>query len=165
MKILKNTLWLFAILTMLACSSDTDEEITENPDNQDLVNENTSMTPFEVEILRLINNHRDSQGFTLLTPNTTAYNIALVHTNYMIERREISHDNFSGRSDDLVQQLNARSVGENVAFGYPTAESVVQGWLDSSGHRRNIEGDYTHTAIVARKNSGGTYYYTNLFYR
>jgi len=162
MKILKNSLWFIAIFTMLACSSDSADTLDENPNP---VSENNSMTPFEVEILQLINNHRTSSGLILLTPNETAYAIALEHTNYMIEQGQISHDNFSERSEDLVQQLSAQRVGENVASGYATAESVVQAWLDSSGHRRNIEGDFTHTAIVVRKNSNGRYYYTNVFYR
>ncbi|NAS31043.1 CAP domain-containing protein [Flavobacteriaceae bacterium R38] len=162
MKILKNILWLFAVFMMLACSSDTTEDITDNPDP---VNQNTSMTPFEVQILQLINNHRNSQDLTTLTHNDDAYSIALEHTNYMIGQGQISHDNFSARAENLTQRVSAQRVGENVAFRYPTAESVVQAWLDSSGHRRNIEGDFTHTAIVARKNSDGDYYFTQLFYR
>ena len=29
-------------------------------------------------------------------------------------------------------------VGENIAFGYPSAESVHLGWYNSSGHHRNM---------------------------
>jgi uncharacterized protein YkwD len=34
----------------------------------------------------------------------------------------------------------ARSIGENVAFNYPTATAVVDGWMQSRGHRANILG-------------------------
>jgi uncharacterized protein YkwD len=34
----------------------------------------------------------------------------------------------------------ASSLGENVAFNYPTATAVVDGWMQSSGHRANILG-------------------------
>jgi uncharacterized protein YkwD len=32
----------------------------------------------------------------------------------------------------------ASTMGENVAYDYPTASAVVDGWMRSSGHRRNI---------------------------
>jgi uncharacterized protein YkwD len=34
----------------------------------------------------------------------------------------------------------ASSLGENVAFNYPTATAVVDGWMQSRGHRANILG-------------------------
>ncbi len=34
---------------------------------------------------------------------------------------------------------NGASWGENIAYGYPSAQSVVNGWLSSPGHRANIE--------------------------
>lgn len=32
------------------------------------------------------------------------------------------------------------SAGENIGFGYPSPQAIMQGWLDSPGHRANIEG-------------------------
>ena len=54
---------------------------------------------------------------------------------------------------------------KNVASGYPTAKSFINNWLNSSGHKANIEGDFTHIGIAAIKDSHGRYYYTQLFYR
>ncbi len=49
---------------------------------------------------------------------------------------------------------------ENVALGYPNAETAVEGWMNSSGHRRNIlDGGVVETGIgVARSSAGGLYY-------
>lgn len=33
-----------------------------------------------------------------------------------------------------------RAIGENLATGYPTATSVVSGWMHSEGHRQNVLG-------------------------
>jgi uncharacterized protein YkwD len=33
-----------------------------------------------------------------------------------------------------------RAIGENLATGYPTAASVVSGWMHSEGHRENVLG-------------------------
>jgi uncharacterized protein YkwD len=52
----------------------------------------------------------------------------------MIQQNQLSHDGFYDRA--------ARSgygyVGENVAMGYRTAQTLVDAWLSSSGHRSNI---------------------------
>ena len=46
----------------------------------------------------------------------------------MIKNEEISHKNFSERAAYLIENANAISVGENVAYGYSTAKGVVTGW-------------------------------------
>jgi uncharacterized protein YkwD len=39
-------------------------------------------------------------------------------------------------------------VGENIAAGYSSPESLVQGWMNSPGHKANILGaDYTEIGI------------------
>ena len=51
-------------------------------------------------------------------------------------------------------------IAENVALGYPSAETVVQGWMASKGHRTNIlNPEVGETGIaIARSSSGGLYY-------
>jgi len=51
-------------------------------------------------------------------------------------------------------------LSENVALGYPNASTVVQGWMNSSGHRHNIlDADVVETGIgIARSSDGGIYY-------
>lgn len=41
-------------------------------------------------------------------------------------------------SDRALAQGYAGSVGENIAFGYDTARAVMDGWMASPGHCRNI---------------------------
>lgn len=38
--------------------------------------------------------------------------------------------------DDIGYSYSAG--GENIAWGYRTAEEVVDGWMNSAGHRANI---------------------------
>ncbi|AXT19106.1 CAP domain-containing protein [Flavobacteriaceae bacterium AU392] len=147
------------LLFMASCSDDE----TFNLDDDDTIS--ISSQSITEEILELVNEHRQTIGMSSLSRNTVADSLAIVHTNYMISERKISHDNFDERFEQMQLKLNARSAGENVAFGYPTAETVMTGWLNSTGHRANIEGDFTHIGIAAIKNSQGTYYYTQLFYR
>jgi uncharacterized protein YkwD len=57
-------------------------------------------------------------------------------------------------------------IAENVALGYPTAETVVQGWMASTGHRANIlNRDVVETGIAIARSSGGGVYYCQVFGR
>ncbi len=45
-----------------------------------------------------------------------------------------------------------------------TAQAVVEAWLNSAGHKANIEGNYTHFGIAIRENPvNGKKYFTNIF--
>ena len=50
-------------------------------------------------------------------------------------------------------------------WGRNTAEGVVKMWLNSQGHRENIEGDYNMTGIGISKSADGTPYFTEIFIR
>lgn len=125
--------------------------------------ETTSYSAIEVEIFNLVNSHRISVGKDVLVMNQYMFQEALKHTNYMISIDDINHDSFSERVESIHENVGTGATAENVAFGYPTASAVVEGWLDSDGHRRNIEGDYYLTGIAARKDNNGRYYYTQIF--
>lgn len=125
-----------------------------------------SATPsVEEDILQLVNAHRASIGKEALSTNTLATQLAKEHTLFMIGQEQISHDNFDYRADKLFDEENANNVGENVAAKQKSAEYVMEAWLNSQGHRDNIEGDFTHIGISAIKNEVGEYYYTQIFLR
>ncbi len=117
----------------------------------------------EIEILELINNHRISIGLIALQNMSTIKAQAFGHTDYMIDKSEISHDNFLRRSSNLKDNPGALRVAENVAYAYSSPESVVNAWLNSEGHREIIEGDFTNFDISAEKDNDGKWYYTNIF--
>ena len=63
----------------------------------------------------------------------------------------------------MVDNVSATKVSENVAYAFSSAESVVNAWLNSDGHRENIEGDFTDFDISAEQNEEGRWYFTNIF--
>ena len=81
----------------------------------------------------------------------------------MVEVDNVSHDNFFQRKNSLIDNTNASKVSENVAYAYSNAQSVVNAWLNSDGHRQNIEGDFTDFDISAEQNANGQWYFTNIF--
>lgn len=150
------------IVLMLNVSCSKDEELNEELSEEEIT-EITESTSIANEILQIVNTHRQSIGKNTLTKNLLATDLANAHTKYMIAQNDINHDDFSDRSNRLIMEENASSTGENVAFGQRSAKQVMDAWLNSPGHRRNIEGDFTHIGIGVIKNDAGAYYFTQIF--
>jgi uncharacterized protein YkwD len=75
-----------------------------------------------------------------------------------------SHDGYDERMDGISRQLkNVSATAENVAYGPTTAKDVVDMWLHSPGHKKNIEGNYNLTGIAVEKGTDGGTYYTQIF--
>lgn len=153
---------LLALLAMLSFSCATDS-LDDKADAIELSLIIPETKTIEVEILELINNHRLALGLNALTNMTMVKSVAFSHTDYMVDKNEVSHANFYKRSDYLKTNAGANKVSENVAYGYTSAQSVVSAWLKSEGHRANIEGDYTNFDVAAEENAEGKWYYTNIF--
>ena len=163
-KITFNTFSLLLIgFLMLSCTKDDVEELYKT-ESEVVVDIKLSYSEIEQDIINLVNDHRVANGLPVLSVLNLISKEAIDHTNYMIKNGEISHDNFSTRHQNLVINANARSVAENVAYGYKTSQGVVNGWLNSNGHKKNIENkEFTHIGISMKKDDLGNPYYTNIF--
>ncbi|MDP3357866.1 MAG: CAP domain-containing protein [Lutibacter sp.] len=154
---------LILLTTLLFSCAKEDDGVYFN-ENSEVVNAKVVYSDIESEIVSLVNAHRSSLGLNTLNTLNIVSGVADGHTNYMIEVGQISHDNFAQRAQTLMSEAGAKTVGENVAYGFNTAEGVVKGWLNSDGHRKVIENpDYTHFGISMEKNSDNRNYFTNIF--
>lgn len=55
-------------------------------------------------------------------------------------------------------------VGENIAMGYEEVDEVMDGWMNSKGHRQNIlSGNYTHIGLGYARMSDNSPYWCALF--
>ncbi|MFP4846344.1 CAP domain-containing protein [Winogradskyella sp. PE311] len=151
-----------AIVSILSFTSCSTEDIAEDIDAIEV-----PLAPqakqIEIEIMELINAHRINEGLNTLNNHNTVKAVAFTHTDYMIEVDNVSHDNFFQRKESLQLNADANIVSENVAYGFNSAESVVNAWLNSPNHKLNIEGDYTDFDISAEQNNDGRWYFTNIF--
>jgi uncharacterized protein YkwD len=103
------------------------------------------------EFVNLVNAHRESVGCQALTWHEGAAAVARAHSADMVARSFFSHNNPDGLSPfDRLDRAGIpyRAAGENIATGYASAEAVLGGWLDSPGHRANIENcGFTHHGL------------------
>jgi len=166
MKLLKTSLLAMALLCLVTSCSKEDSSTTEEI-NYSIDLNLAQETDWEMAdaVLNLVNEHRVSIGLSEVRKDqqhASAY--AVDHTKHMIEVNKISHDNFSFRNNGMKNR-GADLVGENVAYGYQTAEQLVNAWLNSPSHRNIIEGPFSHSGFGIIQNDQGHYYYTQLFYR
>jgi uncharacterized protein YkwD len=117
------------------------------------------------DILRYVNAHRRGIGLPALLPNSFISSVALDHSRDMLTGKiPFGHDGFHGRIDQIKHRLGSFHVAaENVASGPMGAREVVDGWLHSPGHRRNIEGDFRLTGIGVATARNGMVYFTQIF--
>lgn len=151
-----------ALVALLTFSCSTEEYPEETIDSVELLTAPEAKI-IEIEILERINSHRISMGLNALNNHNTIKAVAYTHTDYMVEVNNVSHDNFFQRKNSLIQNASATKVSENVAYAFSSAESVVNAWLNSDGHRANIEGDFTDFDVSAEMNEEGKWYFTNIF--
>ena len=97
-------------------------------------------------------------------PQLTA--AAEAHARNMARQNRMSH---TLDSESVVERTKAagyryRTVGENIAWNQPTAEAVVDDWMHSRGHRRNmLSGDFTQIGVAVANNSKGEPYWVQVF--
>jgi uncharacterized protein YkwD len=149
------------LFTLISCSSNETEETT-SP-RPELI-ENYDYNSSELQLADLINEHRVSLGLNpLQLINHVSYK-SEEHNAYMIARKVVNHDLFPQRSDNIIEVLGAVKVNENVAYNFVSSSSALNAWLNSPGHKENIEGNFTHFGISIREDAEtGKKYYTNIF--
>ncbi|MEI5097385.1 CAP domain-containing protein [Streptomyces sp. PmtG] len=119
------------------------------------------------EVLALTNGHRTAAGLRPLAPDPRLTAAAQAHSTDMVVRAFYAHTAPDG-SEPWHRAAAAgsthRAVGENIACGQRSPAEVVQGWMDSPGHRANIlKPAFTHLGIgLAGGGRAGTYW-TQLF--
>lgn len=108
-----------------------------------------------------VNEYRTNNGVAALTWNDTLYENTKVRGAEIVS--SFSHTRPNGQSCFTAVTVSYMTAGENIAYGYTTAQSVTNGWWNSAGHKANIlNASFTQGAIACYY-SNGTYYWVNLF--
>lgn len=121
----------------------------------------------EQSVHQQINRYRQSRNLPPLTLDSRISQQARVHSEAMASGRvPFSHNGFDARVRAIGQSIAYRRAAENVAYnqGYSDpGQQAVEGWIKSSGHRQNMEGQFDMTGIGISKNAKGEYYFTQIF--
>ena len=124
----------------------------------------STVTSYEQEVIRLVNEIRVQNGLKALTYDWELARVARFKSQDMKDNKYFSHTSpVYGTPFQMIKNfgISYRSAGENIAKGYATPQAVVNGWMNSSGHRANIlNANYTHIGVGYV--SGGNYW-TQMF--
>ena len=94
-------------------------------------------TDYRGQLLVAHNEQRLSASVAPVKLNDKLNTAALAHATWMAENDRLTHlNNLSSRVIDVGYAYVL--IGENIAMGYATVDAVMTGWMNSTGHRRNI---------------------------
>ncbi|MES2465051.1 MAG: CAP domain-containing protein, partial [Armatimonadota bacterium] len=120
------------------------------------------------KVTSLTNTERIRDGVTPLVADPALTAAAQQHAEDMAAQGYFSHTDRQGEGPAERAAANGypRNVGtgENIASGQATPEAVVQGWMNSPGHRRNIlNGDYRTIGVGSATGPGGDSFWVQVF--
>jgi len=105
---------------------------------------------------QFVNDERGKAGLQPLTRDPLLDKSAQEKCDDMVAKDYWSHDAPDGSTPwDFIKKYNVYSVaGENLAYGWRDASSIVAGWMNSPEHRKNIlDGDFTNVGYAQCKSN------------
>lgn len=153
-----DTLWKIAVKYQVG----TSEIISANPQikNPDLIYPgqavtiptlDTTVSSYEQKVIDLVNQIRVRNGLKKLTANWELSRVARYKSQDMKDKKYFSHTSPTyGSPFNMIKNfgISFKTAGENIAYGYSTPEAVVNSWMNSEGHRKNIlNPNYTQIGV------------------
>lgn len=110
------------------------------------------------QVLSQVNKQRAAKGLKALKMDGSLLQSAMFRATELTVK--FSHERPNGTS---CKTANAKMSGENIAYGYATPNEVMEGWMNSKGHRDNIlTANYQSIGIGCIK-YGGRWYWVQCF--
>lgn len=121
------------------------------------------------QVVTITNQRRAEAGRAPLSMNNLLNSAAQAHSNDQAAMNRMTHTGSDG--SNAGQRISRtgyrwRAWGENVAYGYRDAATVMNAWMNSSGHRANIlNGNFTEIGVGLAYASNGRPYWTMVLAR
>ncbi|MFI5482538.1 CAP domain-containing protein [Streptomyces rubiginosohelvolus] len=116
------------------------------------------------EVLALVNQERAKVGCSPLSTSAPLTSLAQNFSEDMAARGFFDHTDPDGDTPwDRAAQAGVQGLAaENIARGQADAQAVMEGWMNSEGHRANILNcDYKTIGIGVHEGSGGPWWVQN----
>lgn len=112
------------------------------------------------QVVSMVNAERAKHGLSALKTDANLSAAACIRAQEIAVK--FSHTRPDGSSCFTVSN---KAGGENIANGYTSAASVMEGWMNSEGHRANILNSSFRTIGVCCAKVNGKYQWVQLFGR
>ncbi|WP_347561129.1 CAP domain-containing protein [Senegalia massiliensis] len=127
----------------------------------------SSSRQFELEVIKLVNVERQKIGLVNLIESKSLTNVARYKSKDMITYNYFSHQSPTyGSPFNMLKKfgITYKHAGENLAAGQRTPESVVNSWINSPSHKKNIlNKNFTKIGIGYIKDNNGYPFWTQMF--
>lgn len=126
-------------------------------------NENT-YTDLINEVYEITNNYRSLVGVPSLTLDSSLVTAASIRAKEISD--SFSHTRPNGSSCFTVLSelgISYGTAGENIAAGYSSSQSVMEGWRSSSGHYQNIISSKFKKIGIGVNIINNQYYWVQIF--
>jgi uncharacterized YkwD family protein len=124
---------------------------------------------YEQQVVELVNKERAAAGLPALKMNTKLAGVAEKKAEDLRDKNYFDHQSPTyGSPFDMMKQFGIKysTAGENIAKGQKTPSEVMNGWMNSPGHRANIlNANYTEIGVGYVTDSNGTTYWVQHFIR
>jgi uncharacterized protein YkwD len=123
----------------------------------------------ESQILHFVNVERSRNGLDTLRWNAALDKMAKVQAVEMAAERKMAHELPDAAYPTLKDRAKYagygyRRLAENIAYGYPSARAVVDGWMRSPAHRANIlNTGVVETGVGVARSTNGALYFAQTF--
>ncbi|HYK71622.1 MAG TPA: CAP domain-containing protein [Pseudoneobacillus sp.] len=111
----------------------------------------STLSAYEQKVVDLTNQERTKIGAPALKVDVALSKMARDKSQDMATNNYFSHTSPTyGSPFDMMKQygITYRYAGENIAMGQKTPEEVVQAWMNSEGHRKNmLNPNFTHIGV------------------
>jgi uncharacterized protein YkwD len=117
---------------------------------------------FQTGIHRLTNEVREQHDEDKLAKRKCVKRFAKKQARRMARQERMFHQDLT----PILKKCDLSGVGENVAYGFTAPQGVLDAWMDSEGHRKNIlDGSFTMLGGGAKQSEDGTWYLAQVFGR
>lgn len=124
---------------------------------------------YEQQVVNLVNQERAAAGLPALKVNTELAAMAEKKAEDLRDNHYFDHTSpVYGSPFDMMRQfgISYTAAGENIAKGQRTPAEVMNGWMNSPGHRANIlNSSFTEIGVGYVTDSSGTGYWVQEFIR
>lgn len=116
------------------------------------------------EVIRLVNIERAKVGSAPLQCHEKLQQAAMVRAKELDTLFSHTRPNGTDSSTATYEAGAGGSTGENIAMGYVTPQDIVEGWMNSPGHRTAIlTKASTHIGVGIYQNDAGVYFWVQDF--
>ena len=124
---------------------------------------------YEQQVVDLVNKERAAAGLPALKTNAKLAGVAEKKAEDLRDNNYFDHQSPTyGSPFDMMKQfgITYSAAGENIAKGQKTPSDVMNGWMNSPGHRANIlNANFTEIGVGFVTDSNGTTYWVQHFIR